>query len=113
MHFKLKTINMSQQTKELVQDLTDYLNSFNDKSKEFCEEMSTEHRTLQQSFTRLCLTWLEHCASEEYRTDGRNDQSQHIAKELLEGFNQKKIKEGFTGETLKLISKPSGWLPTI
>lgn len=104
---------MSKPTKEMVQDLTDYLDSFNNKGKEFCDEMSREHRTLQQSFTRLCLTWLEHTASPEYHTDGRNEQSQKISRELLESFTQKQIKEGFTGETLKLMSKPSGWLSTI
>jgi hypothetical protein len=104
---------MTQKTKELVQDITDYLNTFNSKEKEFCEAMSSEHRTLQQSFTKLCLQWIEHCASDEYRIDGRNEQSQKIARELLEGFKDKQIKEGFTGETLKLMSKPSGYLSCI
>ena len=104
---------MTQKTKELVQEITDYLNTFNSKEKEFCEAMSCEHRTLQQSFTKLCLQWIEHCASDEYRTDGRNEQSQKIARELLEGFKDKQIKEGFTGETLKLMSKPSGYLSCI
>lgn len=104
---------MRKSTKELVQEITDYLNTFNSKEKEFCEAMSCEHRTLQQSFTKLCLNWIEHCASDEYRTDGRNEQSQKIARELLEGFKDKQIKEGFTGETLKLMSKPSGYLSCI
>jgi hypothetical protein len=97
-------------TKELVQEFSDYVNTFGDKSQEFCEAMSVEHRTLQQSFTRLCLKWLEHCASDEYRTDGRNEQTKKIAIELLDGFKEKQIKEGYTGETLKLMSKPSGYL---
>lgn len=104
------------QTKELVQQFTDYVNSFNDKSQEFIqviEAMSHEHRTLQQSFTKLCLKWLEHCASDEYRTDGRNEDSQRIARELLSGFRDKQIRDGFTGETLKLMSKPSGHLGCI
>jgi|688.fasta_scaffold992589_2 hypothetical protein len=104
---------MRKSTKELVQEITDYLNTFNSKEKEFCEAMSCEHRTLQQSFTKLCLQWIEHCASDEYRIDGRNEQSQKIARELLEGFKDKQIKEGFTGETLKLMSKPSGYLSCI
>ena len=104
---------MRKSTKELVQEITDYLNTFNSEEKEFCEAMSCEHRTLQQSFTKLCLQWIEHCASDEYRTDGRNEQSQKIARELLEGFKDKQIKEGFTGETLKLMSKPSGYLSCI
>ena len=101
------------QTKELVQDVTSYVNTFNNKGEEFSQAMSCEHRTLQQSFTKLCLSWLEHCASDEYRTDGRNEQSQKIARELLDGFRDKQIKEGFTGETLKMMSKPSGHLGCI
>jgi hypothetical protein len=101
------------QTKELVQEITDYVNTYSNKGEEFSQAMSCEHRTLQQSFTRLCLSWLEHCASDEYRTDGRNEQSQKIARVLLDGFKDKQIKEGFTGETLKMMSKPSGHLGCI
>ena len=101
------------QTKELVQEVSDYVNTFNNNGQEFCEAMSCEHRTLQQSFTKLCLQWLEHCASVEYRTDGRNEQSQKIARELLEGFKQKQAKDGFTNETLKMMCKPSGHLGCI
>jgi uncharacterized membrane-anchored protein YjiN (DUF445 family) len=101
------------QTKELVQEITDYVNTFGDKSKEFNKSMSCEHRTLQQSFTKLCLSWIEHVAKDEYLTDGRNEQSKKIAQQLLEGFKDKQIKEGFTGHTLELMSKPSGYLGCI
>jgi hypothetical protein len=101
------------ETKKLVEEFSDYVNTFGDKSPEFCQAMSIEHRTLQQSFTRLCLKWLEHCASNEYRTDGRNEQTKKIAMELLEGFREKQIKEGFTGDTLDMMSKPSGYLSCI
>lgn len=106
-------------TKELVTEFSDYVNTFNDKGEEFCavmsnfcNDMSVEHRTLQQSFTKLCLQWLEHCASDEYRTDARNEGSHLIAKELLDLFKDKQSKT-FTGETLKLMSKPSGYLRCI
>jgi hypothetical protein len=100
-------------TKEIVNEITDYVNTFSNKEQEFCKAMSVEHRTLQQSFTKLCLSWLEHCASDEYRTDLRNEQSKKIAKELLEGFREKQIKEGYTGDTLDMMSKPSGYLRCI
>ena len=99
--------------KQLVSEISGYVNSFNDKGKEFADAMSCEHRTLQQSFTKLCLQWLEHCASDEYRTDARNMQSQKIAKELLDGFRNKQIKEGFTGSSLEMMSKPSKHLSCI
>ena len=100
-------------TKEVVQEITDYVNTFNDKGEEFCQAMSCEHRTLQQSFTKLCLQWLEHCASDEYRTDARNEGSQKIARALMDCLREKMAMEGYTGDTLRLMSKPSGYLPCI
>ena len=100
-------------TKELVNEFSNYVNTFGDKSEEFNNAMSCEHRTLQQSFTKLCLSWIEHVAKDEYHTDGRNSQSKKIAKELIENFREKQIKAGFTGDTLDLMSKPSGYLGCI
>ena len=91
------------QAKEVVNNVTDYLNSFSNKNKEFIQEMNREHRTLQQNFTKLCMVWLENCASEEYRFDGRNEASHKISKEMVEGFRDAK----------GTMSNPSGWLPCI
>ena len=91
------------QSKEVVNNVTDYLNSFSNKNKEFIQEMNREHRTLQQNFTKLCMEWLENCASEEYRFDGRNEASHKISKEMVEGFRDAK----------GTMSNPSGWLPCI
>jgi hypothetical protein len=102
-----------EQALNLANDIGNFVNSFEDRSDNFNKAMSYEHRTLQQSFTKLCLKWLEYCASDEYRFDPRNEGSQKIARELLEGFKQKQIQEGFTGETLKMMSKPSGHLGCI
>lgn len=99
--------------KELTNIITNHLNTFGDKSEAFNEAMSREHRTLQQNFTRLCLKWLEHVASDEYSTDGRNEQSKEIAQTLLAGFKDLKAQEGFTGSTLEMMSKPSGHLGMI
>ena len=99
--------------KELTNIITDHLNTFGDKSEAFNQAMSREHRTLQQNFTRLCLKWLEHVASDEYYTDGRNEQSKDIAQALLGGFKDLKAQEGYTGSTLEMMSKPSGYLGTI
>lgn len=70
--------------KENVQKVSSMLNSFSFNPKEFCELMCREHRTLQQSFTRLCIEWLCTCASDEYRYDGRNEASHIVAKALIE-----------------------------
>ena len=101
------------EAKDLTNQITDYLNTFGDKSEDFNQAMSREHRTLQQNFTRLCLKWLEHIASDEYHTDGRNEQSKDIAKKLLGGFKELQTKEGYTERTLELMSKPSGHLGMI
>ena len=100
-------------SKELTEIITNHLNTFGDKSEAFNEAMNRQHRTLQQNFTRLCLKWLEYVASDEYRTDGRNEQSKDIAQTLLAGFKDLKTQEGYTGSTLEMMSKPSGYLGTI
>lgn len=74
---------MTDKTKEQVRQVSEMLNSFSFEYQGFCEEMTREHRTLQQSFTRLCIHWLSTCASDEYRYDGRNEASHEIAKALL------------------------------
>ena len=70
--------------KENAQKVSEMLNSFTFDYEGFCKVMSNEHRTLQQSFTRLCIHWLCTCASDEYRYDGRNEASHEVAKALIE-----------------------------
>ena len=91
------------ESKELTNEVTNYLNSFTQKNDEFIKSMSSEHRTLQQKFTKLSLAWLEHCASDEYYFDGRNEASHTISKELIEMFMGAK----------DTTSKPSEWLPSV
>jgi hypothetical protein len=75
---------------DMVPAITDLVNNFGFDSEKFNKMMSNEHRTLQQSFTRLCLKWLEHVSNEEYRTDLRNESSKEISKEIVESFKAKK-----------------------
>lgn len=98
--------------KKIVSEVTDYVNTFGDVHTEFVKSMETEHRTLQQSFTRLCLKWIEHVASEEYRYDLRNEQSHQTCKLIMELF---KDYQGLTydGATLEMMCRPSGHLGTI
>lgn len=74
---------------ETVGNITDMVNKFSFDQDAFNQAMSREHRTLQQSFTRLCLEWIKHCASEEYRYDLRNQGSHEIAKEIVEKMDNK------------------------
>jgi hypothetical protein len=71
-----------ERTQEVVEALSRFVNTFTLDHVEFNKQMSTQHRTLQQSFTRLCLLWLNHVASDEYRHDGRNQYSHETAKEI-------------------------------
>ena len=98
--------------KKIVSNLTEYVNTFGDVHTEFIKNMETEHRTLQQSFTKLCLKWIEHVGSSEYRFDDRNKQSHETCRLMLELF---KDYQGLTydGATLEMMSRPSGFLGTI
>ena len=74
--------------KNLVNDITNFVNSYTADEKQFIEQMSREHRTLQQSFTRLVLRWIEFCASEDYQYDLRNQDSHTICKTLVKSFRE-------------------------
>lgn len=101
------------EAKKLTNEITNFLNTYGDKSKDFNKAMSGEHRTLQQNFTRLCLGWIEHCASGDYYTDGRNEASKKTSKDILKAFKNLQKENGYNGEMLKLMSKLSGHLPTV
>ena len=74
---------MSRET-EKVAKVSLMLNSLSFDPEDFCKEFTKEHRTIQQSFTRLCIHWLCTCASDDYRFDGRNEASHQIAKALID-----------------------------
>lgn len=74
---------MSRET-ENVAKVSLMLNSLSFDPENFCKEFTKEHRTIQQSFTRLCIHWLCTCASDDYRFDGRNEASHQIAKALID-----------------------------
>lgn len=75
---------------ELAEAITDYVNSFSPKSDEFIKALFNQHRTLQQSTIRLFLEVIEAAAKEDYRTDGRNEGSKAVAKDVIEGFRMLK-----------------------
>jgi hypothetical protein len=94
--------------KRLAGEMTDMLNSFStESSTQFLDMMTREHRTLQQSFTKLCMMWLEHCASDEYRYDDRNKASHEVSKRMVELY------EDFTENVFKFRGTPSRMLPTV
>jgi len=75
---------LEEKSKKVVNEVTNLINNFSDQPiEEFVKYMNNEHRTLQQSFTKLALKWIENCASEEYRHDGRNQASHETSAKLL------------------------------
>lgn len=66
---------------EVVNTMTDYVNSFNCDYDEFAKKMGMEHPTLQQNFTKLCCAWLKHLATTDY-WDARNKASVDFAKTI-------------------------------
>ena len=76
---------------EKAKEIGRIVNDFGFSPKKVAEALQNEHRTLQQSFTSLCLEWLNICASDEYRYDGRNELSHLVAKELIEGHEVSRL----------------------
>lgn len=70
---------------ENAQTISNMINDFGFSPRRCAEAMAREHRTLQQTFTSLCIEWLNVCASEDYRYDGRNELSHKVAKDLMDG----------------------------
>ena len=68
---------------ELANTVAKGINSFSFNPKEFARTMATEHRTLQQTFTRTCVEWLKVLAEMEHY-DGRNEASVLFAKSIKE-----------------------------
>ena len=71
-------------TKEVVEVIANHVNSTSHKPEDFIFHMKNQHRTLQQSFTRLCLNWLKYLSTlEENQYDLRNAESVRIAKVVI------------------------------
>ena len=73
--------------KKLASTVADYVDDCT-RCKYFIDGMNNQHRSLQQSFTRLCVDWIEHLASLNGKGsdfyDLRNEASVKFAKRLTE-----------------------------
>lgn len=67
--------------KEIVQRITDYINNMSANPDNFADEMSRQHRTLQQKYTLFCVAWLKKLADTE-SYDDRNEASVKFAKSI-------------------------------
>ena len=68
---------------ELAEVVSRSINSSVFEAAEFVEKMGREHRTLQQSFTGLCLEWIKHMAKQENNCDLRNKASVDVCKTMI------------------------------
>jgi hypothetical protein len=69
---------------EMAELIMSFLNIFSRESKdELVESLLRQHRTLQQSFSRLCLRWFERLAETPHGFDKRNEASVELAKEIV------------------------------
>lgn len=100
---------MSEKVIAAVQAIETMVNTYSLPTEEFNDLASRMHRTNQQSFTRLCLAWIEYVGSDAYRYDARNIGSRNVCKEMLQLFLGKQLDNGFTGESLEIMAKPSGY----
>jgi chaperonin GroEL (HSP60 family) len=94
---------------KLLNDFSDLVNTgynYSEYAKGFQNAFSRQHRTLQQNMFRVMLQQIEHMATDEYRTDGRNEDSKEVAKAIVESFAKAK-------EDIARDSKPSQWLGTV
>ncbi len=73
--------------KEVQHQVEGMLNSFSyrERINEFNELMLESHRTLQQSYTGLCLDWLQKLSVQKY-FDDRNKASIEIAKKIMKAI---------------------------
>lgn len=73
---------------KVASQISDLLNNMSLSTEEIAKAMTMEHKTLQQTFTQLCIGWLKVCASDDYRHDGRNEFSHFIAKEIKIAYDK-------------------------
>ena len=79
---------------EYTLKLSDTFNACPINFKKTCEELTLEHRTIQQNITRFCVTWLTTLATDwTLTTDTRNEASVAIAKDLWRIEEAKEILE--------------------
>ena len=99
---------LKSEASRLAGEITSMLNTFSDKpASMLVEAMTREHRTLQQSFTKLCMKWLEKCASNDYGYDGRNEASHEVSKRMIALY------EDYTENVFKFRGTPSKILPLV
>lgn len=85
--------DLEKEAMDLSGKISDYFNScsIHEKIEALNRAMDCDHRTLQQAFARFMQSRFLHMASEEYQTDGRNQDNKNLAKELKGTLEQRNL----------------------
>jgi len=69
---------------KLAREMSNFANTWSAEDiQDFINTMGNDHRTLQQSFTRLCAKWFLYLAEkEDGQYDLRNEASVNLAKKI-------------------------------
>jgi hypothetical protein len=70
--------------------ISNFTDSFDFPDELIAKKMANEHCTLQQSFMRLCMTFIKLMSEKNY-WDGRNEASVKTAKKIMEAFGDEPI----------------------
>jgi len=75
-----------EKAEKLVRQLTNFVNcmAMHSREQQFCELMGREHRTLQQSFSKLCYEWIQYQSKQyvEGNFDPRNEYACKVANKI-------------------------------
>lgn len=77
-----------EERKQEVENVSNMVNKLSFSPQDFCKRFLKEHRSIQDDFTHLCITWLKTIGSDDYEFDDRNKRSHEIAK-MIKGFLEK------------------------
>jgi len=80
-----ETMKSMDNPKNVARTLSDFVNGMGNDVKEVVQELSIDHRTLQQGITRFCVAWLEECDRKHKAADYdlRNEASAELGMKFV------------------------------
>lgn len=73
---------------KLAKEIERAINDYGFNNKKFAETLGTFHKTLESNFTRLLVECIRYLAADNRYIDGRNRNSQNVAKILNDALEQ-------------------------
>ena len=81
-------VNENSKEYKLAKDIESAINDYGFDNKQFAETLGTFHKTLESNFTRLLVECIRYLAADNRYIDGRNRNSQKVAKILNDALEQ-------------------------